>query len=31
MAFIKHYWYGLLGVLVLVVLVALMVGGVIEP
>jgi hypothetical protein len=31
MAFIKHYWYGLLGALVIVVLIGLMIGGVIEP
>ena len=31
MAFIKKYWYGLLGALVLVVFMALMVAGVIQP
>lgn len=31
MNFIKHYWYGILGALVIVVLLGLMIGGVIEP
>jgi hypothetical protein len=29
--FIKHYWYGVLGALVIIILMALMIGGVIEP
>ncbi len=31
MGFIKHYWYGILGVSVLVVFFALLLGGVIQP
>ena len=31
MGFIRKYWFGLAGALVIVVLMALMVGGVIEP
>jgi hypothetical protein len=31
MDFIKHYWYGILGGLVIVVLMGLMIGGVIQP
>lgn len=31
MNFVKKYWFGLIGVLIVVVLMALMVGGVIEP
>jgi hypothetical protein len=29
--FIKHYWYGVLGALVIIVLMGLMIGGVIQP
>ncbi len=31
MGFVKKYWFGLIGVLVVVVLMGLMIGGVIEP